>query len=79
MLVKLQAMLQRGGTVTLDQAARELDTSPEVVRAMMEHLVRTGLLRQMTASCESACTGCLLARECGRTTQGTVWQVSTNQ
>lgn len=75
MLARLQAILQRDGAVTLDQVARELDAPPEVARAMMDHLARTGRLRQITASCDSACAGCLLARECGRTAQGTVWQV----
>jgi predicted ArsR family transcriptional regulator len=74
-LAKLQALLQRGGAVTIDQAACELDTSPEVVRGLLDHLARTGVLRQMTASCNSACTGCTLARDCGRSTQGLVWQM----
>ena len=78
MLAKLQAILQRGGAVTIDQAARELGTSPEMVRALLDHLARTGGLRQMAASCESACGGCVLARECGRSTQGQVWQVTSN-
>ena len=78
MLAKLQAILQRGGTVTLDQAARELDTSPEVVRALLDHLTRLGGLRQMTTSCDSACAGCTLARDCERTAQGQVWQVTSN-
>ncbi len=43
MFDKLMAMLKRGGTVTIDQMARELDTSPEVVSGMIDHMTRAGL------------------------------------
>ncbi len=40
MFDKLMTRLKRGGTVTVDQMARELDTSPEVVGQMIDHLTR---------------------------------------
>jgi DNA-binding Lrp family transcriptional regulator len=77
MFDKLLALLRRGGTVTIDQMARELDTSPEVVSGMIDHLTRQGWLRSMSASCDSACDACLFARDCVRVEQARTW-VSTD-
>jgi hypothetical protein len=79
MLDKLLALLRQGGTVTLDQLARELDTSPEVVSEMIDHMTRLGWLRSMPASCDSACRACPSARDCVRVEKGRAWQaVSTD-
>ena len=43
MFDKLLALLKRGGTITIDQMARELDTTPEVVSGMIDHMTRHGL------------------------------------
>ena len=79
MLKKLQSILKRGGAVTVDNVARELDTPPELVHGMLEHLARTGWLRQMSASCDTTCSDCLFARDCGRKSgpeyQGSLWQL----
>ncbi len=75
MLDQLMAMLQRGGTVTLEQVARELDTTPEVAAGMLEHLARAGWLRNLASECHQACGGCALARECGPNPRGRVWQL----
>jgi predicted ArsR family transcriptional regulator len=77
MFDKLMARLKRGGTVTIDQLARELDTSPEVVSGMIDHLTRQGGLRAMSASCDSTCGACTFARDCGRVEQARTW-VSTD-
>ena len=75
MLDKLMAVMQRGGTITIDQVARELNTTPEVAAGMLEHLARTGWLRDLTSDCGRACGGCALAGECGPRKRGRVWQV----
>jgi len=75
MFDKLMSMLKRGGTVTVDQMARELDTSPELVGQMIEHLTSTGWLRQMGISCEGACNQCVFVRDCRRVGESRVWQV----
>ena len=78
MFAKLMTLLKRGGTVTIDQMARELDTSPEVVSGMIEHMTRQGWLHAMSASCDSRCNACTFARDCVRVKRGQVWQpVST--
>jgi Mn-dependent DtxR family transcriptional regulator len=73
MFDKLMSLLKRGGTVTVDQMARELETSPEVVNEMIDHLVRVGSLRQMSAACETTCRECMFARDCTRAGQSKVW------
>ena len=73
MFGKLLALLRQGGTVTIDQAARELDTTPEVVSGMIDHLTRAGWLRSMSASCVTRCGECLFARDCTRADNQRIW------
>ena len=64
MFERLLSLLERGGTLTVDQLARELDTSPEVVSGMIDHMARQGWLHALSTSCNAACGGCSLARVC---------------
>ncbi len=73
MFNQLLALLKRGGTITIDQLACELDTSPEVVSGMIDHMARQGWLRSMSASCDSACGACLFVRDCGRAEKARAW------
>ena len=73
MLDKIMALLKRNSTVTIDQMARELDTSPEMVSGMIDHMTRQGWLRSMSASCDSACSACLFARDCTRADNHRIW------
>ena len=73
MFEKLLGLLKRGGTVTIDQAARELDTTPEMVSGMIDHLTRAGWLRSMSASCDTRCGECLFTRDCTRADNQRVW------
>ena len=75
MFDKLMSILKRGGTVTVDQMARELDTSPELVGQMIDHLAGAGWLRQMGVSCEGVCNQCVFVRDCRRVGESRVWQV----
>jgi hypothetical protein len=77
MFERLMSLLERGGTLTVDQLARELDTSPEVVSGMIDHMARQGWLRALSSSCNAACGGCSLARVCGRREKTRTW-VSTD-
>ena len=74
MFHKLMALLNRGHTVTIDQLARELDSTPEVVSGMIDHMTRQGWLRSMSASCDSACSACMFTRDCVRPEQVRLWQ-----
>ena len=75
MLDKLMGLLQRGGTVTVEQVAHELDTTPEVVTGMMEHLAHTGWVHDLALTCDQHCTACVFARDCTHFTRGRVWQI----
>lgn len=76
MFDKLLVMLKHGGTRTVDDIARELDTTPEVIGGMIDHLARAGQLHLMLASCDLACNQCLLVRDCQKPQRGRVWQMS---
>ena len=73
MFDRLLTMLKRGGTITIDQMACELDTSPEVVSGMIDHMARQGWLRAMSASCDSACSACTFSRDCVRVEKTRTW------
>lgn len=76
MFDKLMALLKRGGAVTIDQAARELDTSPEVVSGMIDHMTRQGWLRSMLTSCDTRCGECLFTRDCARADNQRIWLIT---
>lgn len=78
MFGRLMSLLKRDGTVTIDQMARELETTPEVVNGMIDHMVRAGSLRQMSASCDTACSECMFARDCTRAGQSKVWRFTSD-
>lgn len=66
MFNRLLMILKRGGTVTVNQLARELGTTPEVVDGMIDQMARQGWLHALSASCDSTCGACALARDCSR-------------
>lgn len=74
MIEQLLTILKRGGAVTLDQIAREMDTTPEMITQLIGHLEHIGLLKQLGSNCDRVCSGCYLARECQRVRQPLIWQ-----
>lgn len=76
MLETLLAMLRRGGTRRVEDLARELGTTPELVEMMVEDLVRMGVLRPMSVSCAERCAGCLAAGVCTVGGRGRAWVLS---
>jgi hypothetical protein len=76
MFDKLMSVLQRGGTVTINDVARDLDTTPEVVAGMIEHMTRTGQLRPMAVSCDLGCNQCLVVRDCQKPQRSRVWHTN---
>jgi len=66
MLEKLLAEIELGGTFETNVLAARLGTSPGMVAAMLEHLQRLGRLRPYR-SCQDACGGCSLKKECKTT------------
>jgi hypothetical protein len=74
MLEKLMTKLKRGGTVTVADLARELDTTPEVVAGMIDQMTRTGQLHPMNVSCDLVCNQCLLVHDCHKPQRSRVWR-----
>ncbi len=72
---KLMVMMNRGGTITVDQIAHELNTTPAMVGEMIDYLARSGWLKPMGTSCDSSCSRCALASDCRHLDQSRVWQV----
>ena len=63
MLEKLLTEIRQGGTLDARTLAARLDTSPQMVEAMLEHLRRSGFLRAYE-TCAEACDGCGLREGC---------------
>jgi len=63
MLERLLNLLRAPRTHSLADLAHALDTSPEMVQAMLEDLERMGYLRQVTG-CAQGCSGCSLKNSC---------------
>lgn len=75
MLERLIEEIRAGGTVEANSLAIKLGTSSQLVEAMLEHLQRTGYIKDYT-SCNHGCHGCSLPEACGTQRQHTMrlWQ-----
>jgi len=76
MLERLLELLQSGETRNVNELARALDTSPEMVRAMLENLKRLGYLKEIDDLCGSECSGCAIAGSCGARANAKIWMVT---
>ncbi len=78
MLEQLIAEIRAGGTLEVNALAARLQTSPQLIEAMLEHLQRNGLI-QSYVHCGDGCQGCSLQAACN-SKQGTttrLWQSSS--
>ncbi len=73
MLQRLLDEIRQGGTLETKTLAARLDTSPQVVAAMLEHLQRLGLIKGYT-DCSSGCHGCGLKDSCAVQLSLRLWQ-----
>lgn len=64
MLNRLLDLLREGGTHRIDDLAHELDTTPELVEAMLEDLAHMGYVKRISARCSETCAGCPLSSMC---------------
>lgn len=64
MLNRLLELLREGGTRRITDLANELDTTPELVEAMLEDLARMGYLKRVSGQCSEKCAACPLAGMC---------------
>ena len=63
MLQRLLSEIRLGGTFETQALAARLETTPELVEAMLEHLQRSGHIRPFQ-TCGDACAGCSLKVAC---------------
>jgi hypothetical protein len=63
MLEKLLTEIRQGGTLDTRKLAVQLNTSQQMVEAMLEHLRTIGILRTYE-SCGDGCGGCGLRQSC---------------
>jgi hypothetical protein len=63
MLEQLMTEIRAGGTLEAGTLAAKLNTSPQMVEAMLEHLRRAGLVRAYE-TCGDGCDGCGLRQSC---------------
>lgn len=55
--------IKKGGTLEVNQLARKLNTTPQLVEVMIEHLQKSGVVKQYE-SCLDGCSGCQLSSAC---------------
>lgn len=63
MLEELMNEIRQGGTLDVARLASRLDTSPQMVQAMLEYLRRVGVLLAYE-SCAETCVGCSQSQAC---------------
>ena len=64
MLEQLVKEIRAGGTLEVNSLAAHLNTSSQIVEAMLDHLQRSGLISAYV-SCGEGCQGCGLKEACG--------------
>ena len=63
MLDELLKEIRTGGTLETRVLAARLETSPQLIEAMLEHLQRIGMI-QPYVDCGDGCQGCSLQETC---------------
>lgn len=76
MLSKLFELLRSGGMHRVTDLARELDTTPTLVEAMLEDLCRMGYLKQVGGECSGGCAACPMDGLCAVGGGGRVWSLT---
>ena len=64
MLNRLLDLLREGGARRIQDLARELDTTPGLVEAMLEDLARMGYVKRVSTRCSDSCTECPMSSMC---------------
>lgn len=68
MLEQLLGEINYGGVFSVDVLAKKFNTTPAMVRVMLEHLQKMNLIEEVSF-CDSSCTGCALNSTCSRREQ----------
>ena len=73
MLRELLKEIANGGTVTVAELARRLNTSEETIRMMLEELERLGLRKAGRPACSAKCEGCPYQAGCPLSARARRW------
>jgi hypothetical protein len=76
MLNQLLELLRAGGTHRVADLARELDTTPSLVEAMLEEMSRLGYLKSAHEGCTERCGTCPMAGLCAAGESGRMWTLT---
>jgi hypothetical protein len=76
MLNKLVDLLRGGGSERVGDIARRLDTTPEMVEAMLQTLTQMGYLRELGDTCGDACDACPVSGMCSAESSGRIWSLT---
>ncbi len=63
MLEKLLGMIRSGGTYDINTLATQLETTPRMVKVMLNHLQLIGVIQPYQA-CAESCNGCYFRNTC---------------
>jgi hypothetical protein len=75
MLERLLELLAAGEVASVSRLARTLGVNEPIVVALLEDLVRRGLL-EVIESCQSSCEGCGVGKSCAAMLQGRAFVLS---
>ncbi|MCX8061015.1 MAG: FeoC-like transcriptional regulator [Anaerolineales bacterium] len=78
MLERLLAELDRGQTLSVKKLAMQLETTPAMVEAMLEHLERLGQV-ETVEFCQETCAECPLGSNCAMEKRQRLWQLRLNR
>ena len=76
MLRQIMDRIAQGGSWSVEDLARELHTTPQLVTAMLEDLARRGYFKAVGATCSGACASCTMVGGCIEGAFEQVWAVN---
>ncbi len=76
MLLQLLEILRFGGTHTVKEIARQLDTSEALVQSMIDELIRLGFLKLAAQTCPGGCESCPMVSCCTIGAKGRLWTLT---
>lgn len=78
MLDKLFKIIKEGGVQDITSLAAQLESTPEMVRAMLAHLGQMGYL-QSVENCAAGCESCSLKSACGKVGAAPLWRYESHE
>ena len=76
MLKQILGRVSEGGVWTVEGLAREMRTTPELITAMLDDLVRLGYLKPVGGACGGACASCPMDGCCVTGPAQKVWTLN---